>query len=793
MVNPGRGTGRGRGRPPQSTRHGPPKRNTPFGSNAMKNRHLQREQSPGREFRHPPMRRSEIDLDWRAHNNTTTANDNDTIITSEKDILINDSNIDSWERQPNEETTTQKSQTMGSNHGTSGEQKDHEQDAVQDHCVASIESKSQKATDDRIQGDADSTTNATQKITTQATTDDVNEDKNDKDLTSAHPLSNDRESFQTTMNDSLHNVNPGENSSSDDMDYNPEEDDKDEESEWNSEDYKKEDDGIVSLPPVPASKTQPTIAFSILQIRAEFTSNGQFTPIPTTRELIRTLVSHPLVIGCADNDNKIITTQNFPKDEEGYKKMARMEFSQLSRNKHRMSIVLDLATKEQMDITELKSPQILTYLRQERVFLDSHRYEDISTAEIGFFTSLHDKITNRDVLHEFISQYYESVHDDTIPEFETYTKNMFCRQGHERAFARVVAMRCGRSDATEMKDFLCLMADRKAFEQAEFIPQGIAQKLLIRKLSQQNKYIDSVTAFPVQGFNQEILATEVTAGERRLPLRKYIMECAHAEKIEPTQYHDRWLMVVPKTEYDNVVRFVDETMPRLFTDHNLPRHHLHDIPHRPGSRYTKSPIYNKYTDMINAEDPIDRRFSRPPSRQQQTRLEVSYAAAASKAVTKPKPSKTPIMSPTPTSHTTLQRVKQSVRQQINNNSIEIQADLRAQVRALQEQINALNTTIVLLQEQITKLTPPSKTSSTTTMKNDQTTGTMMAIDKPSSLPRTPATKRPRKSQPDNNTSETDPNFADSLEDPSTQENPTQPTPPTDPTQGLDPGESDSIL
>ncbi len=50
-----------------------------------------------------------------------------------------------------------------------------------------------------------------------------------------------------------------------------------------------------------------------------------------------------------------------------------------------MIILIDLATKEVLDVVDLKTLPIITYLQDNNIYLDSHRYDEMTTAEVGFF------------------------------------------------------------------------------------------------------------------------------------------------------------------------------------------------------------------------------------------------------------------------------------------------------------------------------------------------------------------------------------------------------------------------
>ena len=807
MANPGRGAGRGCGRPPNNSRNGPPQHTTLFGGCGKKNRPLQEEKSPRRlTMVQTDQRRtrSDVDLDWRA-NTTPEMTTGNQVTTNTFDTLDQTRTMTTQTKSPPTESTqtaaNEESEPLSETPTTTEEAKGL---TATENSITSMEidieiqnttetAKATRATTETHSNDEGQSQPTIQHLDTatlafnEPSTIPMTAQNTEKDPTQAEEEEEDSQPIEE--DDSQESADP---------DYTSHDEEEDEDSFWDEKDYEQEEHEI-QLPPMPIS-TRPKLTFSVLQIRAEFTSTGAFAPIVQTRELLRALMKHPTILGCATPDNFLITPRNFPSTEMKFNSLARTDFCQLSRQKHKMSVVIDLAAKEPTSITELKTKEVIHYLQGQQISLDSHRYDDIATVEIGIFIGLHEKITNRQNLQEFIADYHETANDEEAPEFEVYEKNVYCRYGHERAFARVLALKCGRSDAAAMQDFLCAMAKSHAFGNAEFLPQGIQQTLLLRKLAQQNKYVSETTAFPIIGFNQTILATEVTAGSTKMPLREYIVKSAKAEKLEPTRFLDRWLLVVPKADQNKAISFVDNDLVKIFRDHDLPRHPMHDIPHRPGSRLTKSRIFNEYTDSISTKidnnETLGRQYSKPPKRPQQTRLAVSYATAAAQ---------TPRKSPAPIQHASItknvvpakevQNMKQSVRAQIANNSKNLQADLSSQVMALQAQISALQGLVASLQQQIQALTLPSHPTTTTPGQTAQTeVPTEMETSTDKTSPRERAHKRPRPhNQLHLDTTAPGDKFQDSPEDPLTNANLTQPTPPTDPNHGLDPGEEDSTL
>ena len=143
---------------------------------------------------------------------------------------------------------------------------------------------------------------------------------------------------------------------------------------------------------------------------------------------------------------------------------------------------------------------------------------------------------------------------------------------------------------------------------------------------------------------------------------------------------------------------------------------------------------------------------------------------------------------------TMQSMHQSVRTQITNTSKTLQADLTAQVKALQAQISALQGIVDSLQQQLQDITFPTTANPTTKTTTQSEPPTEKETSTAATSPRKRAHKCPRSNnQSQQDTSATDEKFEDLPEDSTKNANPTQRTPPIDPNHGLDPGEEDSTL
>ncbi len=82
----------------------------------------------------------------------------------------------------------------------------------------------------------------------------------------------------------------------------------------------------------------------------------------------------------------------------------------------------------------------------------------------------------------------------------------------------------------------------------------------------------------------------------------------------------------------------------------------------------------------------------------------------------------------------MQRLQQSVRQQIKNTSVALQSDLTSQVYALQAQIQALQQVLTMLQTQVTLLTVSMSRTTPTTNAINPTTMDEMELDQPKTSP-----------------------------------------------------------
>ncbi len=80
------------------------------------------------------------------------------------------------------------------------------------------------------------------------------------------------------------------------------------------------------------------------------------------------------------------------------------------------------------------------------------------------------------------------------------------------------------------------------------------------------------------GLNKDILTTEVTAGDKKMTMMRYILKGTREEKFETTNTPDRRLLIVHKADVEHAQKFLDEDMHDLFIKYDLPQHPVHGIP-----------------------------------------------------------------------------------------------------------------------------------------------------------------------------------------------------------------------
>lgn len=472
--------------------------------------------------------------------------------------------------------------------------------------------------------------------------------------------------------------------------------------------------------------------------------------------------------------------------------MVQTDYSRVSRTKVKMTILLAIATKSEITIDEFKTPAVLTHLKKANAFVSEQQYDEIGVDEIGFFSKMHEKITNRNELHRHIAAEYQEDHGRSIPKFELYTKPIYARFGHTRANTQVLAIRTGRSNVDEMTEYFCQLASEGAFGNAVFVPRGVENKTLISKIQAQNKYLRNTTTIPIIGLTQEILGTPIKTETRRTSFQEYILDRTEAERFEATENPDRWLLVLPSEKKEKAQQFIDNEFHEMFNTAPLPQNDKYGIPYRPGSKHSHSPTYNKHAQTLENEISEGLAFLRPPPQKKQPRIVVSYAAVAAKAA----PSRQPkTMNNKPQKQNPvndIKRMRQSFKQQLHNTNVELHADLESQVCSLQAQIQALQNIINNLQEQVHSIVTTFQTS----LPNKPTNITTNDEKEPEleeHSPRERAPKRHRSSQLQATAPAFEPELQEMDEESLSKTSDSQPNPPADPNFGMDPGEADSTL
>ncbi len=566
-------------------------------------------------------------------------------------------------------------------------------------------------------------------------------------------------------------------------------DEEDTDMEDNDDEEDNDEEGI-QLPDIHEKKAMQ-LTFHRLWIRYEKLSDGTFHPLDNTKNLLIKATKHSEILGLASPESQLITPRIFPKEEEKFKPLVQMDYARVSCTKVRMTILMAIATKSEITINELKTPEVIAHLQSTKAFVSEQKYDKIGVEEIGFFSKLHDKITNRTKLQAHIETEYQQDHEQVPPHFELYTKGIYARAGNKRANSRVISIRTGQSNAKEMTEYFCQLAAKGAFGNAIFVPKGIDNKTLIHHIQAQNRYLQETTTIPILGLTREILDTSIKIGQSKTSFQEYILQRADAECFEATDNPDRWLMVLPKNKQENAHKFINNDFHELFKNTQLPQHDRHSIPHHPGSKHSHSAIFNTHARTLENESPVGTAFLRPPPRQKPSKIVVSYAAAVARSAT-PQQHKQPIVK-TPKNDPTkdIQKMRQSVKQQIRNANVELHADLEAQVCTLQAQIQALQTMLVTLQSQVHSIATmyhmPIPTEATNITTN------AMETEPEASSPREREPKRHRPGQLKATTPAFEPEIQEMDEESRFKKSDSQPNLSTDPNLGMDPGEEDSTL
>jgi len=339
---------------------------------------------------------------------------------------------------------------------------------------------------------------------------------------------------------------------------------------------------------------------------------------------------------------------------------------------------------------------LLEWLKTNRVFLDADTLSRKTICTLGYLFFLHPQMTHhtscKGILQEALaeikltqeellaidpnaSDYYaptaefmadttdtslaqamaEYNNDDngskifSIP-FELYCTEVAYGTGAARVDMKVIGIKSNVEYGKVLNElFLRMKIDPQIFPNLQYVPVGLAANIgtapYMQLIRDNNAYLTSLTAIPLQGFNDRILnytiPTRVANNKEEFrSIREIFMDTEWCVQIEPTQNPGRILLLTTKSQLETGREWLDDNLPILFTQY-LPKNEQFQV--------TQEPTIPTHVDIKPASAALDtyanalkqklirrpptanaNQFAHPPSSRTPPLTTISYSAAAKK-------------------------------------------------------------------------------------------------------------------------------------------------------------------
>jgi len=342
---------------------------------------------------------------------------------------------------------------------------------------------------------------------------------------------------------------------------------------------KKVKDGVASEGVINYNFIYPMrILMTIAKPSTKSTYPATYNPIPKTKTLLMTLadLDHGIAVASIDGKSTLsITADTFPSTEEQFKKYFTYEWEP-SGNSNASRVRLGCTIHGNQTLNHLKHStkpsKLISWLRQEKVFLEADTLGIGKTKTVGYLTHIHPRIINRiatkeklyDNLNTTIINPDIAVKLDTsiqdqvnamqdigdeytvhCPGFEIFQTTIGIGT-NPRIKTDVLGIKCQAGKAALLREFLLQSSAKIEQEgQGKFIPAGLANiigtKTMKMIIQDNNQYLKLITTIPINGIPDNTLQMEIIIDDK-LPVNEcipikvqdYLLSTKWCHGFEPT-------------------------------------------------------------------------------------------------------------------------------------------------------------------------------------------------------------------------------------------------------------------
>jgi len=345
--------------------------------------------------------------------------------------------------------------------------------------------------------------------------------------------------------------------------------------------------------------------------------------------------------------------------------------------------------------------EFLVWLKTNNIFLDADTLGHKTIRTLGYLFFLHPQMTHhtscKGILQEaladikltkdelttidpnaleyygYMTKYVEGLNDNSLDKamedysndnngskllsipFELFRTEVGYGTGTAHVDTKVIGIKSNVKYGKVLNElFLHMKIDPQIFPHLQYVPVGLAANIgvvpYMQLIRDNNAYLMSLTAIPLQGFNDRILnytiPTKVADNKEEFcSIREIFMDMDWCLQIEPTQNPGRILLLTTKSQLETGREWLDDNLLVLFTKY-LPNNKQfkaaddHIIPTRADIKPASTTL-DSYADtlkqklILQPQNSSAQQFAHPPSSCTPPLTTISYSAAAQKNISRP--------------------------------------------------------------------------------------------------------------------------------------------------------------
>lgn len=362
-------------------------------------------------------------------------------------------------------------------------------------------------------------------------------------------------------------------------------------------------------------------------VRIEFPlpDNSTFNVIGNLKALFHTLKLYDkelIVVPNQSDGQPFADEASFPKNETEIKRYFPVIDEKTNTANKSIVYSATLRTKETIGNIKFSNPTLLSWLKNNSVYIKADRFNKRPTASTGHILQLHPDATNRDNLKEMIDSAIRDVamtlnekqqlnpdiqitennmEDDYYPEFDILPGNVGYGFGQERITTRALEITTTKADGLLLKELISRSNLKEYIPDAIFLPRGFLQmaspEAYKKLLSDHNAKLQQIEIIPIFG----LLPNAVELSYNIKEPDGTINECNIEQEIESSDYITsleptvrsgdlgKYLLVTTKKDAAAARAFIDDMLPKIFDEH-IPDNSNYRLdgyhhPRRPGIRH----------------------------------------------------------------------------------------------------------------------------------------------------------------------------------------------------------------